>query len=265
MIDKNLNGSYKIYFLVLVLALSACAYRPRIVAEKISPQQVICVKKPANLTKGEKLKYGISWIGIPAGMLDLEVKGVEEINGSKFYRLNCDAGPNGFFSLFFKYRYILETYVDAQSGLPLKSSRKKIRKAGIEEDIVFDWNKKIAEINDGKVVKKIALSQNSHDLLSFLYYFRMHGLEPDKKYNFDIIYGGRSWPVEMTTQGIYQVRLKGGKRFDALFVKLSSALILEIMGNNELDAYVSADLERIPVFFRVKTKMGEADTILIKE
>jgi hypothetical protein len=155
--------------------------------------------------------------------------------------------------------------VDAESGLPLESSRKKMSKIGIEEDIIFDRDKKIAEINDGKTVKKITLTQNSHDLLSFLYYFRIHGLKPDKKYNFDIVYGGKSWPVEMTTQGVYQLRLKGGKRVDVLFVKLSSELILEIMGNKDLDAYVSADLERIPIFFRVKTKMGEADTILIKE
>jgi hypothetical protein len=197
--------------------------------------------------------------------MDLEIKGIEEIDGRKFYRLFCDAGPNSFFSLFFKARYALETYVDTESGLPLKSSRKKMLKTGIEEEIVFDRNKNIAEINDGEKVKQITITQNSHDLLSFLYYYRINGLEPNKKYNFDIIYGGKSWPVEMSTGGIYQLRLRDGKCVDVLSVKVLSALILEIMGGKELNAYVSADSQRVPVFFNVKTKMGTANTTLIEQ
>ncbi|MFA5271017.1 MAG: DUF3108 domain-containing protein [Candidatus Omnitrophota bacterium] len=262
---KKLNRFRRIYFLVLLLLLPACAYRPKIIAENISPQQIASVKEPTCLIGEEKLLYGISWLGIPAGRMNLEVKDIEKINGRDYYRLVCNAGPNNFFSFFFKSKYILETYVDVESALPLKSSRKRLPKGEIDEIITFDRNNKIAQINDGKAVKEIALTQNSHDLLSFLYYFRVHGLESGKKYDFDIVYGGKSWPVEMTTQGFCQLRLRDGKRIRVIAVKLSSALILEIMGNKDLEAYVSADLKRIPVFFTVKTKMGKADTTLISE
>jgi len=263
--NKKSSRLPKICFLILLLTLPACAYRPKIIAEKITLQEIASMKEPVRLLDGEKLSYGIAWIGIPSGRMNLEIKGIEKINGRNFYHIVCEAGPNDFFSLFFKSKYILETYVDTESGLPLKSLRKKMPKGEVEEDINFDRNNKIAEINNGKTIKKIELTQNSHDLLSFLYYFRMHGVEPEKKYDFDIVYGERSWPVEMTTEGVGRIKLRGSECVQVLSVKLSSALILEIMGNKEMEAYVSIDSKRIPIFFTVKTKMGQADTMLIKK
>ncbi len=262
---KELNILSQSIFLILLLVLSACAYRPKLLAEKILPQQIAEMKKTTRLNEGEKIKYGISWLGISCGKMDLEIKSSEEINGRKVYHLFCDAGPNDFFSIFFQSRYILETYLDAETGLPIKSVRKKMPKNQTEEEIMFHWNNKVAEVNYGKAVKKIPLAENSQDLLSFLYYFRINGLAPDKKYNFSIIYSGKSWPVEMISDGVYQLRQTGGRCIRVLSVKLFSPLILEIMGGKELTAYVSADYERIPVIFSVKTKMGQADTTLIEK
>lgn len=269
MLNKPINEAImffsKICFLILLSVLSACAYRPRISPIKLTPQEIIKLEEPGCLDKTEKIKYSISWINIPSGRINLETKGIEKINGCNVYHIYCDAGPNSFWSLFFKSRYLLETYVDTQTGLPLKSVRKRMPKALIEEDIAFDWAKDTAKISDGKTTKEISVTKNSHDLLSFIYYYRIKGLEPGAKYNFYVIYNGKSWPVEIQTDNIYQLKSRDGSLIQVIYVKLLSSLIAELTGGSLLEAYVSVDSKRIPIFFSIKTKMGEADANLIEK
>jgi hypothetical protein len=111
--------------------------------------------------------------------------------------------------------------------------------------------------------KEIEINENTHDLLSFLYYFRMKGIEQDKTYDFNILYGGKIWPIQMKVTDIYLMKFRDGSCVDVFSVELTSELISKIMGAPALDAYVSADLRRVPIFFTAKTRMGESDSVLL--
>ncbi|MCK9614853.1 MAG: DUF3108 domain-containing protein [Candidatus Omnitrophica bacterium] len=255
----------KYYFLSILLATTACAYRPQIIKQCIPKQeQCFLPKEPARLSYDEKLIYGASWRGIPSAKLILQIKGIEEVNNRDCYHITATANPNSFFSIFFNVKYEVDTYIDKASGLSLKFHKKKSfgRKIS-EETIIFDRDKKIAKckFNDNRK-KDVEIGENTHDLLSFLYYFRMKGLEPEGTYDFNILYAGRIWPIKMKVNGIYLMKLKG-ERINVFSVRLTSELINAIIGSPALDAYVSANEKLIPVFFTANTRIGQSDSVLL--
>jgi len=245
--------------------MTACAYRPKIVMQYTLPlKQCAIVKEPSSLPGAEKLIYGLSWHGIPSGRLTLETKGIERIDNCNYYHVIATAGPNNFFSIFFNIKYIVETYVDKDTGMPLKFYKKKSVKGKVtEETIIFDYgnNEAIWEYT-GKTKKTIELTKNNQDLLSFLYYFRLKGLEANKVYNFNIVYNGKNWPIKMVTGNVNLIKLGSGDCVNVVSVELSSPLISKLVGGETLSAYVSADSKRIPVFFTIKSKGSQADAVL---
>ncbi|MFA5337384.1 MAG: DUF3108 domain-containing protein [Candidatus Omnitrophota bacterium] len=255
----------KYCFFAILLVMTACAYRPKIVLQCVPPlRQCAIVKEPSSLPVTEKLIYVLSWHGIPSGRLTLETKGVENIDGRNYYHVIATAGPNNFFSIFFNIKYTVETYVDKDTGLPLKFYKKKSSRGKVaEETIVFDYSNDTAIWEyTGKTKKEIEFAKNSQDLLSFLYYFRLKGLEANKVYNFNILYNGKSWPIKMVTGNVNLIKLGSGDCINTVSVELSSSLISKLVGGEILNAYVSADSKRIPVFFTIKSKGGQADAVL---
>lgn len=263
----KLTAQYgKYFFLIIIISATACAYRPRIVTKCIPKEsQCFIAKEPSRFPSREKLRYSVSWRGIPSASLILETKGIEEVGGKDCYYMTANAGPNSFFSFFYNIKYQVETYIDKDSGLSLKSYKKKNFKNKItEETIIFNRDKKTAQCEyNNKPKKEVKIEDTTHDLLSFLYYFRIKGLESGKAYDFGILYGGKIWQVKMTVGDVYLMKLRNGECIDVFSVKLFSELITKIMGASELDAYVSADSRRIPVFFTAKTKIGETDCALV--
>lgn len=263
----NLIKTYcKYLVLILLLAVTACAYRPRIVMQCVPlKEQCIIVKEPSHFSSREKLMYSAALRGIPSANLVLEIKGIERVNNHDCYHIVADASPNSFFSLFFNVKYHVETYIDKDTGLSVKFYKKKTsgRKTN-EETIIFDRDKKTAkcEYNDMRK-KEIEINENTQDLLSFLYYFRMKGIEQNKTYDFNILYGGKIWPIQMKVTGVYLMKLRDGSCVNVFSVKLTSELISKIMGAPALDAYVSADSRRVPIFFTAQTTMGESDSVLL--
>ncbi|MFA5008826.1 MAG: DUF3108 domain-containing protein [Candidatus Omnitrophota bacterium] len=245
--------------------MTACAYRPRIVMQCVPlAKQCTTINKPGKLSLVEKLNYVVSWHGIPSGRLTIETKGIETIGNRNYYHIVANAGPNDFFAIFFNIKYTVETYVDSDTGLPLKFYRNKSHRGKKEQEaIIFDHNANSATWEyTHKAKKSVKIDENSQDLLSFLYYFRLKGFASDKLYNFNIVYDGKSWPVQMKVDNLHLLKLRNGKCIEVISAELTSPLISEIMGSSKLNAYVGADAKRIPIFFTVKTKMGEADTVL---
>lgn len=258
--------SCKCCFLTVLLAITACAYRPRIVTQCIPLQkQCFLTKEPARFSSQEKLIYGASWRGIPSASLVLEIKGIKQVGNRDCYHIVATASPNTFFSFFYNVKYRVETYIDKDNGLSLRFYKKKtFKRKTTEETITFNRDKKTAKCEyNGKQKKDVAIDENTHDLLSFLYYFRLKGLEPEKIYDFSIIFAGKIWPVKMKVNNIYLIKLKNGECMNAFSVTLTSDLINEIMGSSTLDAYVSADIRRTPIYFTAKTRIGESDSVLL--
>ncbi|MDD4955913.1 MAG: DUF3108 domain-containing protein [Candidatus Omnitrophica bacterium] len=257
--------TFKSLFLVMLLGTTACAYKPKIVMQCLpQPKQCIIANETLRFSPKEKLAYVASLGSIPSANLVLEIKGIEYVNGHDCYHIVADAGPNSFFSLFFNLKYHIETYIDKNTGLTAKFYKKKTsRRKTTEETIIFDRDKNTAkcEYNDMRK-KELAINQDTHDLLSFLYYYRMKGIETGKTYNFGMLYGGKIWPVEMKVGNVYLMKLKDGSCINVFAVKLSSEIISSIMGAPVLDAYVSVDSKRIPIFFTAKTRMGDVGTVL---
>jgi hypothetical protein len=254
----------KYYFLAWLL-VTACVYKPLITAYVPQNWQCPVTKRQFTFSDKEKLLYTAAWHGIPSGRLVLEIKGIEKIANRDYYHIVATAGPNDFFSFFYNVKYMVETYIDKETGLTLKFRKQKISgERTIEEDIDFDRkNNTMNWQYTGRSKETIKSSQNTHDLLSFLYYFRLKGLEQNKTYDFEIAYNGKIWPVQMKVDDVKFLRLRGGNYLPVFYVELSSELIAKIMGTKILKAYVSADSKRVPVFFTARTKIGNADSRLI--
>lgn len=255
---------------MIVLVISSCAYRPKIITLPVPIQEQaneavsvpIAVK---TIEVGEKLVYAVDWRGIPSGKIILEVKEIVTIGQRSYYHIIAEAVPNGFFSFFYRVKYFVETYIDTESHRPLKFYKKRIlRNVVSEETINFDYNRNEARwqyTSSGS--KTIPLTPHGQDLLSFLYIFRMQDIKLGAEYPVDIVYNASIWQAKIKVDTFELVKFNGEgiKTFTA---KLISRLSKHITGDQKMKIYFSFDNGHAPLLFQLSTKIGPLTGVLVR-
>jgi len=171
--------SRSLFFLVLMLILSI--------------QSKAQIRKNNAFNKGEELTYRVYYssaiIDATAGeakMTVREVKGnTEPGNNDTVYHTTGTGRSKGLFDLFYKVRDKYESYIDRQSLLPYAFVRNTSEGDYKQSDFVtFDQKDHIARTSK----KKMVIPENTHDLISALYYMRTLNVEdfgPDSLYIID--------------------------------------------------------------------------------
>src|SRR3989338_863019 len=101
----------------------------------------ITISKPAKAFRvGEKLTYGIRWMGIYVGQGTLSVKEIMSLDGVEVYHIVSEARSNTFLDKIYKVRDEIHSYVDTK-GLFSRKFTKKQREGNYkaEEEIVYDY------------------------------------------------------------------------------------------------------------------------------
>ncbi len=211
----------------------------------------------------ESLQYGISLLGIPAGIATLETVPLTLLDGLPAIQFNSRATSNDFISFFFPVNNVVNSTVDAQTMLPLHLFfQRREGKRHEDFDISFDQQShQVTILKDGQQ-SSMAIPTHTHDGLSSLYYLRqMPRLDPGKSVFVTIHHDKNNYEVEVQVEAIERVEGPWG---DVEAVRLLAIMPFSGIFLNEgnIHLWLTNDVNRVPLKMSAQVIVGSVEAIL---
>jgi hypothetical protein len=229
---------------------------------------------PVPFEVGEKLEYGIRYIGVTAGYLNLEVLPYKQVLDRKVFHLQGKAKTVKLFELVYRVNDTIESFWD-YDGLfshkftmdldESKQNRKLIELYDYEKKKSFFWNR-VDHVEKGYSEQKenYDIQLWSQDPVSMLYYLRTAALPTDTKteWRSPIILDGKPW--ESVIHFIKKEKIyAGGKDREANVYKLENYQNGELK-NKDNTIWISDDEHRYVLRVEAKVKVGSFAVALDK-
>jgi hypothetical protein len=222
---------------------------------------------------GEKLVYDVTYFGVSAGSLTMEVLPHAQINQRKVYQIRGVARTSKFFEMFYRLNDTVETFMD-YDGLfshrfhlvldESKQTRDALELYDSEKGQAYYWNR-WNHYRKGFIENKEfkPISRFPQDSISVLYYMRSLPLAVGKKFKMPVVTEGNEWEAEIevlrtemedTPMGTVRcLVMRPETRFQGVLKKTGESLF-----------WVTDDDRRILVRVEAKVKIG-AVVLKLKE
>lgn len=243
-------------------------------------EQLVIAKPLSLLEAGEELHYRVEWLGVPLGGITLKNEGVRQFRGRACYYLTARAYPNKFLDNIFNIRYFVESYLDTDTLSSLQFT--KTRSIGGQESrVVIDFyprkneavfsvfgsspNFKISPFRGGIEVKHPLtqkILQQTQDLLSSFYFFRLQNIKAQDSIAINIYYNQRNFPLKMSVGQPFRREIRKKGSFCVFEASPDSNINEYILGGRKFEVYLSADSKRIPIEFKLSTAIGPLHAII---
>lgn len=251
------------------------ALSPESNGEEAAPAQPITypLRRPVKdpIWVGEKHVFEITYFGMPAGEVSLEVMPHKVINERKVYHVVGHAVSSKAFGLFYKLDDTIQTFFDYDSLFShrfqmelneSKQTKNSIELNDTEKSRSYFWNRWNHHKKGYIEVKKFfPMAPFSQDTLSALYYLRTLPLQNGKVYTFPVISEGKSWEAVVTVLGREKITTPNGEK---MTIKLKPETkfqgILKKRGDSFL--WLTDDARRTVVKLEAKVKLGTVVTEL---
>ena len=210
-------------------------------------------------TEGEWFQFSVQYGAIKAGDALMQVEAVENVTGKPCYRLVSKAESNSFFSLFFKVRDRVESYMDVEDLVSRRFTKNTLE--GKHRDnftIDFDYATGRARYSSGADFEFPACSQ---DILSAFYYVRTVDLEVGRSVAVPCHADKKNYPLEVKVHKREKVKTPAGE-FNCLVIEpvLKSSGLFRQKG--KLTIWLTDDEYKIPVLMKSKIIVGSVAAIL---
>ncbi len=220
--------------------------------------------QPHPFRPGERLVFRVIYFAMPAGTVTLEVKETSKIQGVPVYHFRAEAKSSAVFSLFYRVRDRVESFVDIANLLPFRFE-KHLREGPRyknDEITVFDRSLNIAE-SEGR---EMEIPEDTQDCLSSFYYLRVQPLEVGKSVFVDVNADEKNYQVEVKVLRKEVVK-KWGKHVETIVVQpvikdVRLGGILKQKG--DVFIWLTADEKKIPVFIEAKVVVGRLSFVLVE-
>jgi len=266
---------YRVLLLILLTVfISGCAVARRLKIEPPSVREakvtetLIEIKPPPKTYRvGERYIYYIRWFGIPVGEASLAIPEITEINGRKVYHLKAEVESSKWFSMVFKIKDRLDSYVDVEGLYPLKFER--YQKEGgykAEEIMEYDHINRVATYRSllNNTVKTMEIPQGVQDMLSCIYWIRLQEVEPGNSIFVDVNADEKNWKLEVKVLGSERIEMLNLGTYDAFLVEPIAQFKGVILRKGKMWVWISADEKRIPLILKAETPFGPVVTHLHK-
>ena len=220
-----------------------------------------CHIRPARtpFDAGEWFQFSIQYGVIRAGDALMQVENIEEIDGRQCYHLVSKAESNNFFSVFFKVRDRVDSFLDKESFVTRRFS-KKILEGGYRTtfSVEFDHTDRVATYSDGT---KMEFSACAQDILSAFFYVRTLDLALGQRVEIPCHSDKKNYPLEVIVHRKETITTPVGK-FDCVVVEpiLKSSGVFRQKGR--LTIWLTDDEYKIPVLMKSKVAVGSISAIL---
>lgn len=212
---------------------------------------------------GEKLFYKIRYGLIKGGEASLTID-VIPVGNTYLFHIKALAQTTGVVGSMVTIRDIYESYVDIHSGLPVKSIR------NILEHHYTSYNE-VLFFRDENYVKSLKSGKHDAppdilDILSAFYFARRHlfsnDLKKEEVIKMKTFFDDRFFDINIKYKNTEKIRSKFGKINCYRFVP-ATTLNGTFKKENQLQIWVTADENYIPVKIRVKLPIGSLKCDLI--
>lgn len=241
------------------------------------PLRIVFNRK--SIKQKEILEYSVKWLGMDVGKIILRIEGLKNIRGHRCYHITAVAFPNDFLNGMWNLDYKLHSYIDYRTLKPLRFE--KIGRINKEfNHTIIDFDQKKNQVGylsedlklatpDTPVNHKINLqpitdniSSETQDLLSVFYYFRFRDIEENSRYNIDIYYDQKNWPIEIKTEKAFLKEIGEKGKFSVIKISLESGLNEHLFGGDESVLFLTCDSRHIPFEFKIDTALGAVTGII---
>lgn len=215
----------------------------------LSAQEDFCGKRNTAFQDGEKISFkvyynmGRLWAG--AGLASFTVN-EEKLNGRTVLHVTGDGKTLKSYEWFYKVNDRYETWIDAETMLPLKFVR-NVNEGGYRIYETANFNHARRQVVTNKGIFKIPAC--AQDVLSAIYYARnidYSKYKPGAKIPFSMFLDGEVYNLHITYHGKKRIKTKYGT-FNTLKI---SPLLIEgtiFKGGDKMMIWVSDDQNHIPV------------------
>jgi hypothetical protein len=235
------------------------------VADTINPIQVdtaesFSFRKIENnaFDVGENLIFEIAYGFVVAGTARMSIPDTQRVNGRLCYHIVTKARSSKFFSVFFKVRDRVESFIDVEGIFPWKFE-KHLREGSYRADryTVFD------QINQRVFYKKDTLEAPRYvqDVLSSFYYTRTVDLEVGESVSIENHSGRKIYPLKILVHRKERIKVPAGT-FNCIVVEpvLKGEGLFKHKG--KLKIWLTDDERKMPVLMRSKALIGSIDVRL---
>jgi hypothetical protein len=207
---------------------------------------------------GERLIYKISWLRIPVGFGELEVKEKTVLNGHPVFYVVGGIETNKVLSKIFPIHDKAYSWIDAETFESLQFE-KTIDELIIKthEKMVFDRENKKGHFESFKTgeKKEFSIPVPVHDVLSAFFWARRQVLAPGKSAKVVLTADQKNWTLEVRGLRYEQIKLDGDK-IETLRVEPTSVVDgVEKKGKAWFN--ITTDAKQVPVKIVYKTPAGK--------
>ncbi|MDZ4677876.1 MAG: DUF3108 domain-containing protein [Oligoflexia bacterium] len=215
---------------------------------------------------GEKVTMMVTYFGVSAGDITLEVKPYVEVNGRKAYHFYSKLDSSSVFSMFYKIDDFANSYMDYEQLVPINFSISvKESKQLREVRQIFDWKTLKASFWERKVTQESGVEEKkknwdlrpfSQDIYTALYYIRMFALKEGKTYIYPVSDDNKNWEVKakVIRREILKTDL-GNFKTVVIQPQVAAEGVFKPMG--EVFFWYTDDERHFPVKFEAKIKIGK--------
>ena len=212
---------------------------------------------------GEELNFRIIYLAMPAGTAKLRVEENTKLDGVPVYHFKAEARSSTVFSLFYRVRDRVESFVDITTFLPLRFEKHLREGPRYKNDEItaFDHTNSSAETEG----KKTSISEGTQDVLSSLYYLRSLPLDVGKSVFVNVNADEKNYRVEIKVLR-KEIMKKWGKNINTIVVQpvikdVTLGGIMKEKGNVLI--WLSDDEKKIPLFIEAKVVIGHLNFVLL--
>lgn len=272
---NHLAKKYRIAVLSITFLFSGCS-RPLDVMSVIGPERALSftAAMSASLRPGEapvvlspeKLVYKIKWLGVTAGELISEVKGIEELRGRKAYRIEVTARTVGFCSTLYRIEDRYVSYLDVERLYSLRHEVHR-REGGYKKDSATDFDQEahkayFQSATDGST-KTVDIPEGVQDTVTASYMARFLPLAEGKTFSFHVYNSEKVYELFLNigAKRVMTVPGRGPKEMFHLvpFARLSGEKVRE----GSASGYITADEDRLPFLVVIKAPVFTSVTALL--
>ena len=220
---------------------------------------------------GEKTVLSIVYLGVEAGVIDIEVLPRKHKGKKSLYHVKGLLRSTPLFSWFYRVYNQAESFFDVEKlyshtfRLQLHESRKErdLLELYDEESLELHYWDRMRHTRKGfrlvHFTKKLA--QHSQDALSALFYLRTLKLEQGQSYSFPVVSNGKPWMIRATVEEKSTLQTSLGA-FPAIKVSLESRFEGILKKRGDIFIWLSDDKNRFLLKVDATVKIGRVTAYL---
>ena len=214
---------------------------------------------------GERLGFQGRWFVIPVGHGSIEVKGLIDYEGRKAYHIELEGRTNEVLSKLYPIHDTVISYIDAETLQPLRFEKHQQEgRYRADEVVTFDHAAGLATYHSllNGSIKTVPLTPDVQDLISTLYWFRRHAIQPQQTLSVNLYTDEKIFQTAIHVRETLQLELLKRGTFPCVVVEPQASFKGLLVKRGRLWAYLTADERRLPLLVKATTPWGAMSAVL---